>query len=75
MIIANISNLKVSVIEEKYRSPHYLGIRLENEISDNFIDSLSKNNILSLTALLMPSLKLSNEFVCSCIFLLVRAQV
>ena len=45
MIIANLSNLKVSVIEEKYRSPHYLGIRLENEISDNFIDSLSKNNI------------------------------
>jgi len=45
MIIANISNLNVSVIEEKYRSPHYLGIRLENEISENFIESLSQNNI------------------------------
>jgi|TARA_B110000263_G_scaffold6249_1_gene5390 selenocysteine lyase/cysteine desulfurase len=45
MIIENISNLNISVIQEKFRSPHYLGLRLEKEISGSFIDSLSKNNV------------------------------
>tara|TARA_B110000438_G_scaffold34715_1_gene34523 strand:+ start:158 stop:1315 length:1158 start_codon:yes stop_codon:yes gene_type:complete len=45
IIINNLSDLNVSFIEEKYRSPHYLGILLENKISDNFIEILSKNNV------------------------------
>ena len=35
----------ISNIERNYRAKHYLGLRFKNEISNDFVDNLAKENI------------------------------